>query len=118
MSDIPPNSVAPEKVEEAADPSGERGVLCPKCEHLNPADLELCEICNAKLSTICSYCGTKNGRVLTRCRKCRRRLKEGMLGGPTPGERGGINMLYVGIGILAFVLACAAVIQFSGLRLW
>ena len=28
---------------------GEKGLLCPKCSHLNPGGLKQCEYCNSQL---------------------------------------------------------------------
>ena len=48
-----------------------RGVLCGKCEHLNPSELENCEYCDEPLHMTCTTCGQVNARVLTQCTKCR-----------------------------------------------
>jgi uncharacterized paraquat-inducible protein A len=50
------------------------GVLCAKCEHLNPASAELCEKCGAHLYIACTHCGRKNKRVDARCYHCHHRL--------------------------------------------
>ena len=98
-------------------PSG-RGVLCAKCEHLNPEGLEKCETCQAHLFIFCSYCGSKNGRVLARCRKCRRRLKDGLRRRLRDREKGPVNLIYIGIGIVVAVAAAVAVVKLMGVRLW
>ena len=48
-----------------------RGVLCPKCEHLNPLGLDKCEYCQSHLFIVCKKCGTTNARALSRCSSCR-----------------------------------------------
>ena len=55
---------------------GEKGLLCPKCAHLNPSDLKECEYCNSKLFVKCKSCGAKVQRVLSRCGECNHRLKK------------------------------------------
>jgi hypothetical protein len=59
---------------------GERGVLCAKCEHLNPAGLNTCEFCRAHLHVVCSFCGHQTARVQSRCSKCNHRLHRSILG--------------------------------------
>ena len=53
---------------------GSRGVLCGRCEHLNPPASETCEKCGEELFVACDRCGFRNERALTYCRKCRREL--------------------------------------------
>ena len=53
---------------------GEKGLLCPKCSHLNPGNLKECEYCNSQLFIKCKKCGAKVQRVLSQCHKCRHRL--------------------------------------------
>jgi len=54
------------------------GVLCPKCDHLNYRNQELCERCGAQLYVDCPRCGYKNERVYLRCRQCHKRLAGGL----------------------------------------
>ena len=95
-----------------------RGILCAKCEHLNPAGLEKCETCQAHLFVFCTYCGTRNGRVLTRCTKCRRRLKAGLGRKLRDTDRKPVNLVYIAIGLVVVVAAAAAAIRATGARLW
>ena len=95
-----------------------RGILCAKCEHLNPVGLEKCETCQAHLFVFCTYCGTRNGRVLTRCTKCRRRLKAGLGRKLRDTDRKPVNLIYIAIGLVVLVAAAAAVIKAAGARLW
>ena len=53
---------------------GEKGLLCPKCSHLNPGGLKLCEYCNSQLFVKCKKCGAKVQRVISKCPKCRHRM--------------------------------------------
>ena len=62
------------ELEKAGASTSRRGVLCAKCEHLNPAHLNECETCGAHLFLVCKECGEGNERVRTRCRSCGRRL--------------------------------------------
>ena len=55
---------------------GEKGVLCPKCAHLNPSDLKECEYCNSQLFVKCKICGAMGQRVPSRCGECNHRLKK------------------------------------------
>ncbi len=50
-----------------------RGVLCAKCEHLNPLGIEQCETCQAPLYVSCPKCGHRNPAVLDHCLECKRR---------------------------------------------
>ena len=52
----------------------DRGVLCAKCEHINPRKLSSCERCSAHLYVTCVDCGHRNERGFTRCKECGRRL--------------------------------------------
>ena len=58
---------------------GEKGLLCPKCSHLNPGGLKECEYCNSQLFIKCKKCGEKVQRVLSQCPKCRHRLHKSLL---------------------------------------
>ena len=51
-----------------------KAILCVKCEHLCDPALERCDRCGGHLYIICSQCGFKNARVISRCEKCRHRL--------------------------------------------
>ena len=53
---------------------GEKGVLCPKCNHLNPGGLKQCEYCNSQLFVKCKKCGAKMQRVISKCPACRHRM--------------------------------------------
>jgi len=62
----------------AQDARGDRGLLCPQCEHLNPLGRETCERCEAHLFVECARCGHVNQRVFVRCQKCHKRLHRGL----------------------------------------
>ncbi len=53
---------------------GEKGLLCPKCSHLNPGDIKQCEYCNSQLFIKCKKCGAKMQRVIPKCPECRHRI--------------------------------------------
>jgi hypothetical protein len=67
---------APSQASDAATLPGAsvRGILCAKCEHLNPAGRHHCEYCKASLLIACKFCGQRNSRVDVRCAKCGHRL--------------------------------------------
>jgi hypothetical protein len=54
----------------SAKPLGERGVLCAKCDHLNPPGCNVCEECDAHLYVTCHSCGHRNRRVDAVCGHC------------------------------------------------
>lgn len=47
-----------------------KGVLCAKCEHLNPPGTNECRFCGAHLYVTCHACGVRNPRVNARCSEC------------------------------------------------
>ena len=53
---------------------GEKGLLCPKCSHLNPGNLKQCEYCTSQLFVKCKKCGAKMQRVIAKCPECRHRI--------------------------------------------
>ena len=62
----------------AKDPAG-KGVLCAKCEHLNPRGNSDCRKCGAHLYVSCVDCGHRNERLRSRCLSCGRRLHRSFL---------------------------------------
>ncbi len=60
-------------------PANERGILCAKCEHLNPGDTNVCSYCGAHLFVTCHHCGHRNQRAYSRCAHCRRRLHRSLI---------------------------------------
>ncbi len=59
-------------------PREERGVLCAKCDHLNPPGSKVCGECGAHLFVACHYCGHKNRRVDAVCSQCGHHLHRSM----------------------------------------
>jgi hypothetical protein len=51
-------------------PADEKGVLCAKCDHLNPPGSNVCEECEAHLHVSCHACGHRNRRVDAVCSHC------------------------------------------------
>ncbi len=51
-------------------PPGEKGVLCAKCDHLNPPGSNVCDECGAHLYVSCHSCGQRNRRVDAICSHC------------------------------------------------
>ncbi|KAB2667613.1 MAG: hypothetical protein DVB31_07965 [Verrucomicrobia bacterium] len=96
-----------------------RGVLCVKCEHLNPMGLDDCEFCKAHLFVNCLECGAKNPRVGARCVQCGRRLHKSKRG--SSRDRKALSREWtLGI-IVGIVLALVLVVVMAGdnlPRLW
>lgn len=67
MNDQPAQNAAPN--------DAGRGVLCPKCDHLNPPASTACEYCRAALYEPCQNCGKTVRRTAYRCEFCGRRLR-------------------------------------------
>lgn len=59
---------------QAGQAQSTKGVLCPKCDHLNAAGRNTCEYCEAHLYVSCHDCGHRNERVRERCVHCKHRL--------------------------------------------
>ena len=55
--------------------SSARGVLCGRCEHVNPGGNQTCEHCRAGLFVTCHNCGSTNQAALSLCRECGRTLR-------------------------------------------
>lgn len=51
-----------------------KGVLCAKCEHLNPPGTSECTFCGAHLYVTCHACGARNSRVNARCSECHKSM--------------------------------------------
>ena len=49
---------------------GGKGVLCAKCDHLNPPGSTMCEYCHAALFGTCRHCGKTVQRTSDRCEFC------------------------------------------------
>lgn len=115
MSETASNGNRTEAVGGGARPVSQKGVLCIKCEHLNPPGIETCEECGAHLYVNCQECQTKNSRVSARCSHCKRRLhkrkkRQGR-------EERGINLVYVGLVLAGILAAIFAVVAVAGIRL-
>src|ERR1041384_33886 len=46
------------------------GPICPRCERVNPAGAEHCEICRQVLTRVCPNCQSKNWSGADRCTQC------------------------------------------------
>jgi hypothetical protein len=64
-----------------------RGVLCARCEHLNPSELETCEYCDTPLHMKCPACSVVNPRVLTQCTECRTPLHRSAASAASEAQR-------------------------------
>lgn len=99
-----------------------KGVLCVKCEHLNPSTLEECERCGSHLWVSCHECGAKNRRVNLRCDSCHRRLHKGRSkSGRSTRSWTGVNLWVVGMVIGGILLSIVLLFLLSGqrfVRLW
>jgi hypothetical protein len=56
-----------------------KGILCPKCSHLNKPGSTKCARCESHLHIKCNDCGVTNERVHSRCQECGRRLHKSMI---------------------------------------
>ena len=65
MTTVQNNS--PEAPPKRKDPPG---VLCAKCEHLNPPGSTTCESCQASLFRTCPKCGKPYQQAYSRCIHC------------------------------------------------
>lgn len=52
-----------------------KGVLCAKCDHLNPPGSTACEYCRAALFEACRNCGRPVRRTAYRCESCSQRTR-------------------------------------------
>ncbi|HOX04325.1 MAG TPA: zinc ribbon domain-containing protein [Candidatus Paceibacterota bacterium] len=68
----PSEAAVPHK--EAPTIQSHKGVLCEKCDHLNPPGSEACEWCHRALWVTCGSCGEKTPIALPRCDSCGRRI--------------------------------------------
>jgi hypothetical protein len=68
-----------EQLEPKAARRPRKGVLCAKCEHLNPPGSGTCERCQSHLYVTCIDCGTRNERVRSRCLECGRKMHRNLL---------------------------------------
>lgn len=46
------------------------GVICPKCEHVNPEGTDTCGDCRSSLLRSCPACGNQNWSGADACRQC------------------------------------------------
>lgn len=74
-----PENNAPPPSNDAGDTAtflkkGSKGILCPKCNHVNRPGSTKCSRCESHLHVKCKDCGAHNERVYNRCHSCGRRL--------------------------------------------
>ena len=133
----------PKAQELAAQVAAGPDVHCPFCGARNPAIAKTCVQCSALLdgakqrttgenlgalqsgpqpAVTCHVCGAKNPAAQTICTRCgaplRRRQAQQQAGAPAPmprPERGGVAILWIGIGA-ALLVALVALIWWLGLR--
>lgn len=119
MSGSDPGRTEPEVTPPTVvSPTGVRGVLCVKCEHLNSATLEECEYCRAHLWVNCHECGAKNRRVNIRCDECNRRLHKGRsTRSGSRARQAGFNWWIIGTVVGGIVFAIVLLFVISGLKL-
>ncbi len=68
----PSEATVPHK--EAPTIQSHKGVLCERCDHLNPPGSEACEWCHIALWVTCRFCGERNPMALPRCDSCGGRI--------------------------------------------
>ena len=113
---VPEASAAPTRRE--SRPNDARGVLCVKCDHLNPASLEECEVCKAHLWVNCLECGAKNRRINIRCDECKRRMHKGRSkSSRSQSRRSASNWWIIGLVVGGIVLTMVLLFLVSGLKL-
>lgn len=114
MSDPTPQQ-APSAPVAAPQKPDVRGVLCIRCEHLNPKGIEQCETCRGHLFVNCHECGVKNARVNARCVDCGRKLHKSRRRTARP-ERG-VNRWLVVLVLAGILAALVALFLLSGMKL-
>jgi len=101
-----------------ARPNDARGVLCVKCEHLNPISREECEVCRAHLWVNCRECGAKNRRINIHCDECKRRMHKGRSkSSRSQSRRSASNWWIIGLVVGGIVLTMVLLFLVSGLKL-
>jgi class 3 adenylate cyclase/tetratricopeptide (TPR) repeat protein len=69
-------------------------MLCPRCQHDNPADGHFCQSCGARLEAPCAGCAELNHLGAKFCKKCGQRLGAEQGIGPRAGPRFGAPSTY------------------------
>lgn len=113
-----------EHVDSKADKRPRKGVLCAKCEHLNPPSLGTCERCHSHLFVTCGDCGTRNERVRTRCSDCGRKLHRSLwqrigrrtFGRPTGVTPTAVFFFLAGVAIVFGIIVLISNISLPGFR--
>jgi hypothetical protein len=95
-----------------------KGILCAKCDHLNPLNVNRCEVCHGHLYIVCRDCNHTNARILQRCTRCDRRLHRSLHDRDRAGEARPLNLIYAIVALVAFVIAGIILVKMSGLRLF
>lgn len=113
----PRQLLEPLPADSEAGPAGP-GVLCVKCEHLNPPGVDKCINCEAHLFVFCTHCNHRNARVHSRCERCNRKLhrtvQERWKDGAEPKP---VNLLYFAAALVGLILLGALAVWVSGVRL-
>jgi hypothetical protein len=85
-----------------------KGVLCAKCEHLNPPGSTSCEFCRAELFRICPKCGQRFQDALSRCSHCGERMhRHGTRRRRKQSDAGPNNLYWACAAVLILALAVA-----------
>jgi hypothetical protein len=101
------------------EPQESRGVVCAKCEHLNPRGRNTCGHCGAHLYVLCHSCGNRNPRSVSACTECGRRLHRSLWRRITrrlferDRKKWALQAIVVVIGILIALALGALFIYFS-----
>jgi len=107
----------PTSLSESASVNG-KAVLCAKCDHPNPTNVDRCEVCHGHLYIVCRDCKHTNPRTLQRCTRCDRRLHRSMRDRERSGESRPLNLIYAMVALVALVIAGIVLVRMSGLRLF
>lgn len=102
-------------------PKSHRGLLCAKCDHLNPAGSEQCEHCQSELFSDCHKCGERNQTVVSKCRKCGTKLRRVQRKRKRTSWRKiskpmGLTILTVGVIVVAVIVMMVLINLFSRLK--
>lgn len=101
---------------EQANSRASKGVLCGKCEHLNPRGIDKCERCDSHLYVTCQQCKHRNPRVASRCSNCNHHLHKSkskkFFRKMFKKDRGKI-VLQVGLGIIGAIIAFKIIVKIA-----
>ena len=99
---------------------GAKGVLCGKCDLVNPPGAHKCEECESHLYIKCKECGAHTERFHTRCPECRRSLYKSFFEKMTSGifnSRARVTPLQLALLLIFAAVAFYCVIMIERIKL-